>query len=281
MKKAVLLMAHGSPDSLDEMEAYLRHVMTRRPPTPPFVADMTERYRLIGGRSPLLDITRAQAEALAKKLDMPVYVGMRHGTPFIHEAVERARRDGIERLVGLPLAPHYSKVSVGADHAALEAAAGDMKIACVRSWATEPSLLKLWASRLSPGATVLFTAHSVPVDGAGSYPEEIQATMRGILELVKVDAHFAYQSRSPSPIPWLGPEVPEVLDKLRGREILVAPIGFVSDHVEVLYDLDILHRGQAERLEVGWTRVPMPNADPLLIDALAATVRAALPSQQE
>ena len=114
MKTGVLLMAHGSPDRLEDMGEYLRHVMKRRPPTPEFIAELTERYRKIGGRSPLLDITRAQAAALRDELRLPVYVGMRHSKPFIAEAVEQAKADGMERLVGLPLAPQYASVSVGA-----------------------------------------------------------------------------------------------------------------------------------------------------------------------
>lgn len=276
MKTGVLLMAHGSPDSVDQMEEYLRHVMTRRPPTPQFVAEMQGRYRQIGGRSPLLDITCEQAAELSHELAMPVYVGMRHWSPFIKDTVDRARREGIQRLIGLALAPHYADVSVGAYHRVLREAAGDIELVLIKSWATEPHLLDLWSSRLEPGVNVLFTAHSVPVEGAEPYPTEVQATIRGILDRVPVKAHFAWQSKSPSPIPWLGPEIPEVLPRLKGQEVVVAPVGFIADHVEVLYDLDILHRAQAQEFKIDWTRVPMPNNHPLLVQALAETVRANL-----
>ena len=277
MKTAVLLMAHGSPDSLDQMEPYLKHVMTRRPPTPEFVDEMRARYRRIGGRSPLLEITRRQAGALSRRLSLPVQVGMRHWTPFIQESVEELRREGIERVIGLAAAPHYSPISGGAYQTVLEKAAPDLKITLIRSWAGEPALHQCWASRLRVGPSVLFTAHSIPVEGAEPYPQELQTTVRGIVDLLPgVEWSFAYQSRSPSPIPWLGPEIPEKLKELSGREVWVAPIGFISEHVETLYDLDVLHRSQAEALGIRWTRVPMPNDDPLLIEAMAHAVESCL-----
>lgn len=268
---AVLLMAHGSPDSVDQMEDYLRRVL-RRPPSPELVAEFQARYRLIGGRSPLLDVTRRQAKALEARLGARVYVGMRHWNPFIREAVEEARRDGVRRLVALAAAPHF-----GAPYhrTALEAR-GDLEVVTVPNWGTEPHLVGYWASRLAPSSTVLFTAHSVPVEHAGSYPEEVRATVRAILDRVPVRAHFAWQSRSPSAVPWLTPEIPDLLPPLRGEEVHVAPVGFVADHVEVLYDLDVLHRGQAEALGIRWRRVPMPNDDPQLIEALAGAVRSHL-----
>ncbi len=273
MKTAVLLMAHGSPDSPDQMEEYLRRVMAPRVPKPEFVGEMAERYRKIGGRSPLLEITRAQAHALASRIGLPVYVGMRHWHPLIREAVEEVRRDGARKIVGLALAPQYCPVSVGAYHRALIDSREDLEVVLVGSWATEPGLLDCWAARLRPGANVLFTAHSVPVDQAGPYPQEVRETIRGILDRVEVRAHFAWQSRSPSPNPWLGPEIQEILPSLKGQEVTVAPIGFVAEHVETLYDLDILHRAQAERLGIRWKRVAMPNADPMLIEAMASALK--------
>ena len=267
MKTGVLLMAHGSPDRLEDMGDYLRGILTRRPPSPELIAEFQDRYRQIGGRSPLLDITRAQAKALEKEVGMPVYVGMRHWTPTIDEAVERARQDGVERMIGLCMAPHYAKVSVGAYHAALEKTG--MEAVLVRDWHREPALLDYWKRATAGKGFVLFTAHSIPSEGAEPYPSQL-AEMAG--EIASGPYLLAYQSRSPSPNPWLGPEIPEALPKMKGR-ISVAAIGFVCDHVEVLYDLDILHRGQAERLGLSWERLPMPNADPLLIQALASVVR--------
>ncbi len=267
MKTGVLLMAHGSPDRLEEMEEFLRGILTRRPPTPALVVEFQDRYRQIGGRSPLLDVIRRQAEALEGVLRMPVYVGMRHWRPTIREAVDRARREGVERLVGLVLAPQYARVSVGAYHEELRRTG--VECVLVSHWHLEPPLLEYWRQATRGREFVLFTAHSIPAEGAEPYPTHLAEMVRAIASGPHA---LAYQSRSPSPVPWLGPEIPDVLPALRGR-VSVAPIGFVSDHVEILYDLDILHRRQAEALGLVWERLPMPNAHPLLIQALAGAVR--------
>lgn len=264
MKTGVLLMAHGSPDSVDQMGDYLRRVLTRKPPTPEIIAEFQDRYRQIGGRSPLLEISLKQGRALQEKLGVPVYVGMRHWTPYIQDAVEQARRGGVDRLIGLALAPQYSRVSVGAYHAELEKTG----IACVNvpNWHLEPALIEYWRRATTGKEFVLFTAHSIPTEGSDPYPTQLAQTVGAI----ETRQHaFAYQSKSPSPVPWLGPEVPEVLKSLKGK-ISVAPIGFICDHVEILYDLDILHRKQAEALGLTWDRLPMPNDHPLLIEALAS-----------
>jgi ferrochelatase len=264
MKTGVLLMAHGAPERVEDVGDYLRRVLTRRPPTPELIAEFENRYRQIGG-SPLLRITREQAAALEKRLALPVFVGMRHWAPLIAETVEEARKS-VDRLVGLALAPQYARVSVGAYHAELEKT-GISRV-LVNHWHLEPGLIEYWRKATAGKEFVLFTAHSIPSEGAEPYPSQLAEMVKAIA----TGPHaFAYQSKSPSPIPWLGPEVPEVLKTLRGK-ISVAPIGFVSEHIEVLYDLDILHRKQAEALGLGWERLPMPNAHPLLIDALASAV---------
>ena len=264
-------MAHGSPESVDRMGDYLRHVLTRKPPTPEIIRDFQERYSLIGGRSPLLEISQRQARALQERLGIPVYVGMRHWNPFIRDVVEQARQDGIDRLIGLPLAPQYSQVSVGAYHAEL-AKAGIDHVA-ISSWHLEPSLLEYWRGVTAGKDFVLFTAHSIPTEGAEPYPTQLREMVTAI---ARGQHAFAYQSKSPSPIPWLGPDVPEVLVSLPRTEIAVAAIGFICDHVEVLYDLDILHRDQAESIGLRWNRLPMPNDHPLLIEALASAARKVL-----
>jgi len=265
LKTGILLMAHGSPENVDQMGDYLRHVLTRKPPTPEIIKEFQERYTLIGGKSPLLEISRKQAAALQVKTDVPVYVGMRHWHPFIKDAVEQARKDGIDRLVGLPLAPQYSRVSVGAYHA--ELAKTGIDHVNVSNWHLEPALLRYWKEATAGREFVLFTAHSIPSEGAEPYPTQL----REMVKAIAGGQHaFGYQSRSPSPIPWLGPEVPEVLVSLPRAEISVAAIGFICDHVEVLYDLDILHRDQAESIGLRWNRLPMPNDHPLLIEALAS-----------
>jgi protoporphyrin/coproporphyrin ferrochelatase len=264
VKTGVLLMAHGSPDTLDDMGEYLRHILTRRPPTPELIAEFQGRYRQIGGRSPLLEISRRTAEKLSTAVGLPVYVGMRHWHPYIRDAVAQARAEGVERLIGLALAPQYAKVSVGAYQAELEKTG--IASVMVRDWHLEPALIEYWRG-VTAGKQVLYTAHSIPSEGAEPYPTQLREMAAAI-----GPGPLAYQSKSPSPIPWLGPEIPDVLPTLSGR-VSVAAIGFISDHVEVLYDLDILHRAQAEKRGLVWDRLPMPNDHPLLIEALASVVR--------
>ncbi len=267
MKAGVLLMCHGSPDGIDEIEPFLRRIMGGRAPAPETVADLRERYARIGGRSPLMDITRAQARSLEASLGLPVYVGTRHWRPSIREAAERARSEGIGRLVGIVLAPHYSRAVTGAYQTELEASG--MPCAIVREWHMEPALLQYWRGVTSGRDFVIFTAHSIPAEAAGTYPEQVGETARAVAGGPHA---VAFQSRGPSPGPWLGPDVHEVLRTLRGR-VSVAAIGFVSDNVEIMYDLDVVHRRQAEELGLEWERLPMPNDDPLLIEALASAAR--------
>lgn len=265
MKTGILLMAHGSPDTLDDMGDYLRHILTRKPPTPEIIAEFQGRYRQIGGRSPLLDISRRTAEKLAKAVGMPVYVGMRHWHPYIKDAAAQAKADGVGRLLGIALAPQYARISVGAYQAELEKTG--MPHVMVRNWHLEPALLEYWRGVTKGREQILFTAHSIPSGDAEPYPTQLREMTAAIGPGLLV-----YQSKSPSPVPWLGPEIPDVLPTLKGR-VSVAAVGFISDHVEVLYDLDILHREQAERLGLSWERLPMPNDHPLLIEALASVAR--------
>ncbi len=265
MKTGVLLMAHGSPDTLDEMGEYLRRILVRRPPTPELIAAFQERYRQIGGRSPLLEITRRTAEKLAKAVGLPVYVGMRHWQPTIADAVAQARKEGVEGLLGIAMAPQYARISVGAYQGELEKTG--VPHLMVQSWHLEPALIEYWRSAVKGKASVLYTAHSIPVEGSEPYPAQL-AEMIGAIG----PGTLAYQSKSAAPIPWLGPEIPDVLPALQGR-VSVAAIGFISDHVEVLYDLDIMHRAQAEQRGLTWERLPMPNDHPLLVEALASVVR--------
>lgn len=267
MKTGVLLMSTGSPDRPEDVEPFLRRILVRRPPTPQTVKEFQDRYRQIGGRSPLLDISRAQARALEASLKIPVYVGMRFWTPLIREAVETARRDGIERLIGVALAPHYSPVSVGAYLADL--AATGIPHVPVREWHREPAFLAYWRQAVAGREFVLFTAHSIPAEGADPYPAQVAETVRAVASGPHA---LAWQSKSPSPVPWLEPEIGDVLGSLKGR-VSVAPIGFVSEHLEILYDLDILFRRQAEELGLSWERLPMPNDHPLLVEALDSAVR--------
>ncbi|HMC82876.1 MAG TPA: ferrochelatase [Candidatus Polarisedimenticolia bacterium] len=281
MGAAVLLMAYGSPDSLDQMEPFLRDVLKGRPVSPETVRIFQDRYRTFGGRSPLLDISRRQAAQLEAVLGMPVRVGMRHWHPFIAEAA----RDLGDPIVGLPLAPQYSRFSVGEYHRALRETAS-ARVIGVDQWHREPKFLDAWADRIlaalkthSPDA-LLFTAHSVPEDPADPYAGQLRETVEGILRRIPpVRWAFAYQSASTAPVRWLGPDVDSKLRELRAdgvRRLVAVPISFVSDHAEVLYDLDHLHRKSARELGMTLDRCESLNEHPLLIQALSDVVRSVL-----
>jgi len=288
---AVLLLAYGGPGSLDDVEPYLQDVRGGRPTAPELVAEIKGRYARIGGRSPILERTEAQAQALGRALGpaWPVYVGMRHWHPFIAETVERMVACGQRRVVAIVLAPHYSALSVGAyEKKLLDAARGRLELALVRSWGDHPKFLEAVAERVrqalqrfpAPGAVqVLFTAHSLPerILAAGDpYGDELQASAAQVARLAGVgEWRFAYQSAGATPEPWLGPEAGAVMTELAAtrKNFLIVPIGFVSDHVEVLYDVDVAYRGLAERLGVRLERTDSLNDDPLLVAALADLAR--------
>ncbi len=288
---AVLLLAYGGPGSLDDVEPYLQDVRGGRPTAPELVAEIKGRYARIGGRSPILERTEAQAQALGRALGpaWPVYVGMRHWHPFIGETVERMVASGQRRVVAIVLAPHYSALSVGVyEKKLLDAARGRLELALVRSWGDHPKFLEAVAERVrqalqrfpAPGAVqVLFTAHSLPerILAAGDpYADELQASAAQVARLAGVgEWRFAYQSAGATPEPWLGPEAGAVMTELAAtrKNFLIVPIGFVSDHVEVLYDVDVAYRGLAERLGVRLERTDSLNDDPLLVAALADLAR--------
>ena len=288
---AVLLMAYGGPGSLDEVEPYLADVRGGRPTAPELVTEIKGRYARIGGRSPIRERTEAQARALERALGpaWPVYVGMRHWHPFIAETVERIVAERGRRVVAIVLAPHFSTMSVGAyEKKLLDAASGRLDLALVRSWGDHPKFLEAVAERVkqalrrfpAPGAVqVVFTAHSLPerILAAGDpYADELRTSAAAVARLALVDEwRFAYQSAGATPEPWLGPEAGAVITELAPtrKNFLIVPIGFVSDHVEVLYDVDVAYRGLAERLGARLERTDSLNDDPLLVAALADLAR--------
>ena len=293
---AVLLMAYGGPGSLDEVEPYLRDVRGGRPTPPEFVQEIRQRYARIGGRSPIRELTEAQAagvrRALANDERFAVYVGMRHWHPYIRDVVERIVADGHRRVVGIVLAPHYSAMSVGAyEKQLLEAAAGRLEPALVRSWADHPKFLDAVAGRVTealhrfPPATrdavqVLFTAHSLPeriLATGDPYPDELRASAAAVAQRVGLATwRVAFQSAGATPEPWLGPEAGAVMTELAGqghRAFLIVPIGFVCDHVEVLYDVDVVYHELAGRLGVRLERTASLNDDPVFVGALTEIAR--------
>ena len=284
----VLLMAYGTPASLDEVEAFYTHIRGGRAPSPELLANLRARYEAVGGRTPLLDITRQQACALEKTLGSGyrVFVGMKHWHPYITESVADMEAAGLENAVGLALAPHYSALSVGAY---IEAVRSDIPFRFVKSWHLQPAYLKALAGHVREATkgfeaeTIVFTAHSLPrriLDTADPYPDQLMETARAVADRLTVSRWlFSYQSAGATPEPWLGPDILETLDRLaaEGRKrVLVAPIGFISDHLEILYDLDVQARQHAAVHGLELSRTQSLNADPKLIQALKAAVLEAL-----
>ena len=281
---AVVLMAYGSPSTPDDVRPYLEDVRGGRPVSDEAVAELAERYQRIGGRSPLGEVTEAQRAALERELDTPVFVGMKHWRPRIAEAVEAALAVGATRIVGLVLAPHYSRLSIGGYRERLEEALAERaELVLVESWHDDPGFVDVLADRLrGTEAWVVFTAHSLPerilADG-DPYREQLLETARLVAERADLDGwSFAFQSASTTGEPWLGPDILDELGLLRAREVeavLVAPIGFVSDHLEILWDLDVEARERAAELGLGWKRTASLNDEPAFVHALAELVRKA------
>jgi ferrochelatase len=226
-------------------------------------------------------VTEAQRAALERELGMPVHVGMKHWHPRIAEAVEAALTGGATRIVGLVLAPHYSRLSIAGYRERLEASVeGRAEVVFVESWHDSPGFVELLADRVrDTDAWVVFTAHSLPariLDDGDPYRDQLLETSRLVAERAGLERwSFAFQSASATGEPWLGPDVLEELDRLRDagtRSVLVAPVGFVSDHLEILWDLDIEARERASELGLELERIALPNDDPAFVRALAAVV---------
>jgi ferrochelatase len=297
----VVLMAYGTPRSPDEIEAYYTDIRRGRPPSPEQLADLVRRYEAIGRTSPLAELSEAQRSGLQAQLDrlapggFRVELGYKHAAPAIEAAVEALTAAGAERIVGLTLAPHYSALSVGEYLGRARSAAGaaGLPFAGIESWATEPALVGFLADQvrrrldsMPPNTKVVFTAHSLPrriLDAGDPYPDEVRATaaaVGGAVGLVPwAQWAVAWQSAGRTPEPWLGPDILAVVDELAVSEnadgVLVCPCGFVADHLEVLYDLDVDARRRAEAQGLVFERTQSVNADPAVLDALAARVIAA------
>ena len=277
-------MAYGSPERPEDIPAYFSDIRGGRPVRQEAVDELAERYRRIGGTSPLNRITEAQRAALERAAGLPVYVGMKHWEPWIAEAVEQALADGATRLVGLVLAPHYSRLSIGGYRDRLERALdGRAELVFVESWHDHEPFVDLLADRVrGTDAHVVFTAHSLPerilADG-DPYRDQLLETSRLVAERAGVERwSFAFQSESQTGEPWLGPDILVELEALYGagvRKVLVAPVGFVSDHLEILWDLDVEAREKADELGLELDRIESLNADPDFIRVLEGLVEQA------
>lgn len=291
---AVLVMAYGGPGNLDEVEPYLKDIRGGRVTRPALVEEIRARYARIGGRSPILEHTRDQAAGIGKQLGdrFKAYVGMRHWHPYIQEVVDVIAGAGHERVVGVAMAPHYSNMSVGAyEKKLLQAAEGRLDVTLIRSWWSEQRFLDSVATRVTEGlqrfprpsaVQVLFTAHSLPekiLASADPYPDELNASAKEVAARARLTGwRVAYQSAGATPEPWLGPDVEDVITevaKAGSKAVLLVPIGFVCDHVEILYDIDVECRALAKRLGIQLERTRSLNDDPGLVAAVADVVRAA------
>jgi protoporphyrin/coproporphyrin ferrochelatase len=278
-------MAYGSPSRPEDIPAYFDDIRGGRPVRPEAVAELTERYRRIGGSSPLNEITERQRAALENELGVPVYVGMKHWTPRIVEAADRALADGAERIVGLVLAPHYSTISIGGYRDRLAEGVGERaELVMIESWHDHRPLIDLLAERVGgTDAHVVFTAHSLPeriLAEGDPYKDQLLETSRLVAERAGIESwSFAFQSASPTGEPWLGPDILEELERLHGegtRKVLVAPVGFVSDHLEILWDIDVEAREKAAELGLALERIESLNDAPEFARALAVLVEQVL-----
>jgi ferrochelatase len=284
----VLLMAHGTPSSLDEMPEYLRLVRGGRPPSPDLIAEMRRHYTAIGGRSPLTEITLAQADALRARLgdDVPVAVGMRNWKPYIADALADLAAAKVTRTIGIPMAPQFSTLSVQKYiDAATATLPNGMAFEAVRSFHAHPLLLEAFAERVRqavPEGTerVVFTAHSLParvIDAGDRYADEVTATARGVAERAGIASYdTAYQSAGRTPEPWIGPDLSELIGTRSAsgvRRFLAVPIGFVCDHTEILFDIDVQAAAAARESGSQLRRTESLNTSPAFIAVLEDLVR--------
>jgi ferrochelatase len=314
-KRAVLLLAHGTPETIDQIPEYLRNVVSGRPLPERVIEEIRHRYSLIG-RSPLTELTLEQGRLVEAELAsdghaVPVYVGMRNWRPYISDVVKQMQADGVEEAAVICMAPQNSRTSVGLYRRAVQAEAGALRVDFTDGWSRHPLLAQAFAERLRPAlrklsaeaghaVPVLFTAHSVPTrtvqapdpdqasgprlwpgEGVDPYADEARHTAELVAALVPEIPfwNFAFQSQGASGGPWIGPSVEETLDRLAGEGVtalVLQPIGFLCDHVEILYDVDIAFRGYAANLGMTLARPESLNASPTLARAVADLARQGL-----
>ncbi|GIP27685.1 ferrochelatase [Paenibacillus sp. J23TS9] len=303
-KVGVLVMSYGTPESIEGVEAYYTHIRRGNAPSPEQLEELVDRYKaIVGGVFPLRENTNHQVDSLQKALnddtrlpdvEFVCYQGLKHASPFIEDGVEEMAKDGIKKAVGIVLAPHYSTMSVESYVKRAQAKADEQGIefTFVKSYHLHPQLVEALTSRVNAkldlfkesGAErdevrVLFSAHSLPekiLELGDPYPEQLLETSRAIAEKAGITSwQFAWQSAGRTSVPWLGPDILDTLRNLskeQVKNVLVAPIGFVSDHLEVLYDLDIEAQEVAKELDMRLMRIDMLNSDPLYMETLCDTV---------
>ncbi|MEX2179509.1 MAG: ferrochelatase [Gemmatimonadaceae bacterium] len=302
MSTGVLLMAYGTPETGEQVAPYFTHIRGGRAPTAEAVERLRRRYEQVGGRTPLLDITNRVRDGLEQSLAAKtngmapyrVYVGMKHWHPFIGDVLPRMATDGVTEVVAVALAPHYSRMSIGGYRKAVDDAAARLSpsptIRFVDSWHLHPQFIQLladgvrealgaWNASTRAQVVTVFSAHSLPVrirEWDDPYERQLAASCEAVAERAGLDNwRWAWQSAGDTGEPWLGPDIVSVLDTLHEqgtRHVLSVPIGFVSDHLEVLYDIDHEAKERAAALGMTLRRTRMPNADPAFIETLASVV---------
>jgi ferrochelatase len=299
-KIGVFVMSYGTPEGLDQVEAYYTHIRRGNPPTPEQLQELTDRYEAIGGMFPLRKNTNNQVEALEEELNQVYpeyefigYQGLKHAHPLIEEGIQQMAQDGIKEAVGVVLAPHYSIMSVGAYIKRAQEAANEfgIKISFVHQYHLHPLLIEALTERVEralhrfdegsrDNVRVIFSAHSLPsriLEMGDPYPEQLLETSKAICEKLGISNwQFAWQSAGQTATPWLGPDIMDVLREIHQQEqvekVLISPIGFVSDHLEVLYDIDIECQAVARELGIHLERTESLNTEPKYIKTLADVV---------
>jgi protoporphyrin/coproporphyrin ferrochelatase len=297
----LLVMAYGTPYKEDDIEPYYTHIRHGRKPSDEQLQDLKDRYKAIGGISPLARITEEQAKAIEKKLnemqdeyEYKAYIGLKHITPFIEDAIAEMAKDGVKEAVSLVLAPHYSTFSVKSynTRAADEAAKHGIEINAVESWYDAPGFIQYWADHINAeydkmsaeereNAVLIVSAHSLPekiLQNGDPYPDQLAETAKLITEKAGIQNYeLGWQSEGNTPDPWLGPDVQDLTrdlyEKHGYRAFVYAPVGFIADHLEVLYDNDYECKVVCDELGVSYYRPPMPNTHPLFIETLADVVQ--------
>jgi len=296
--RALLLLAFGGPRSLEEVEFFLARLFQGRKPSPEQLEKVKERYRFIGGSSPLLPITQGQAKGLEERINakghrFKSYVGMRYSHPLIEETLEEILNEGIREVIALPMAPFQSRASTGAYieevNRVKKSLGKEIEISFITGWYSHPLFLQAIRERIQEGLVqfsteerkrvhLIFTAHSLPksIIEQDPYAKELKTCVKGVLEgFDPIPWHMAFQSKGGGSEEWAGPDVESILKDLSNqtvREILIVPIGFVSDHIEILYDIDIFYRKKAESLGMVLKRSPSLNISETFLDALASVV---------
>lgn len=303
--RAVLLMAYGSPDSADQVESYYTHIRGGRTPSPEAVRQLKKRYAKVGGRTPLLDVTGQVRAALEAELSRAgtserVYFGMKHWHPYIADTLERMAADGMRSIRAIALAPHYSRISIGGYQKAVEEGnrrlGEPFSVEVVQSWHRHPRFVALMASLVRDAlerfpaeqradVVTVFTAHSLPVrirEWDDPYERELSESAAAVAGAAGIgEWQVGWQSAGATGEPWIGPDILDVLTTLarRGvRSVLQVPVGFVSDHLEILYDIDIEAAARARGLGLAFRRTALPNASPAFIAALAALATEPMPA---